>query len=802
MLGRINLRRRWRAAAALASIIGFAGTVVFAAVVGAQRTSTSFERFREYSRSADVEVLVDGRSATETDLRALERMDEIRDVARLQTYALLVGGEFIPTAAAQDERFGTVVDRPRVIRGRVPESTEPNAVAIGETLAEKMGIDAGDKLPVQSYTPEQVEAVFRGEDITEPQGPELNLDVVGIVRRPLDLAGRGAVGGVLVPTPAFNERYGIELGTFQNLVLRVRTHDGADDVPAVVERARELFGDSELFDVQSLGIETEGVRDAVGVLTFALALFATIAGVASAIFVALIAARQVRGTEEDQVTLTGVGMTRQSRVLAAALPVIVAGIGGALLATMGAVLASPLLPIGVARKADPDVGVHVDWIVLGFGVIAIVILVAIVAITTAWTMTRASHATREPPHAAGSAAGRFASHRGLAPAPAIGVGLALDAGRGARRAPVCSALVGVLLGAVGVAAVLVFSASLDHVVRTPASYGWSWDTLVLGNDENFPVAEPGQPCGAYESNAVRDPAFSAVASVCVFNVEVDGRPLTSWSFEPRRGVIEPTAIAGRAPSAADEIALGRETMRALGKRIGDRVTVQGPAASGEYVVVGQVVLPSPTSLDPQPLDDTAAFTGAGLTRVLPAERGTDDFHTVARLAPGTNVSALSRDANGFIEFRSGLGVEPTVPLEIERIRQVDQLPALLGLFLALLAGVTVAHALLSSVRRRGRDLAVLRVIGFNRRQVRAILASQATTYALIGGLIGIPLGILVGQRVWRAVAENLGVSTDAHLDVLAFLAVALLALVAANLLGAFAAWRALRARPAEALAAE
>jgi predicted lysophospholipase L1 biosynthesis ABC-type transport system permease subunit len=801
MLGRINLRRHWRAAAALSLLIGFTGTVVLACAAGARRTSTSFERFQEYSRSADVEVLVDARTASDADLRAFEQSEEVRDVARLRTFAINVGDDMLPTAAALDERFGTIVDRPRVIEGRDAHPSAANEVAIGETLAARMGIRPGDKLPLLSYSPQQVEDILQGGDLTPPSGLALELDVVGIIRRPLDLASRGATGGVLVMTPAFAEQHSEDIGSFPNLVLRVRTRNGAADVPAVVERARQMFGDSEFFDVQSLGIEVEGTRDAIDVLTVAIALFAAIAGVASAVFIGLIAARQVRRAEDNQIALSSLGMTRASRVSAAAMPVVLAGIGGAVLAAIGVVLASPALPIGVARRADPDVGIHVDWVVLGLGFAAIVLLVAAIAVTAALSTTRASRATPSDPGVAGSPFTRLARQAGFAPAPAIGVGIALESGGRSRHIPLRAAMVGVLLGATGVSAALVFGASLNRVVETPAAYGWSWDVVVFPESEEVPSTEAGAPCGATERRATHDPLFSAVTAVCVFNVEVDGRPLTAWSFQQQRGVIEPTTVRGRAPRTADEIALGGETMRALDKRIGDSVTVQGPAESADYVVVGQVVLPSPEGFDPQALDDTATLTGAGLARVLPADR-VDEFHMVTRLAAGTNTATLPRTPDGTIVLDSGEVVESSLPLEVERLQQVDRLPLLLAIFLALLATTAVAHALLSSVRRRGRELAVLRVIGLSRAQVRTILASQATTYAIVGGLIGIPLGILVGQWVWGAVAENLGVSTDAQLPIIAFVVIGLAVLVVTNSVGAFAAWRALRVRPAEALAVE
>lgn len=50
------------------------------------------------------------------------------------------------------------------------------------------------------------------------------------------------------------------------------------------------------------------------------------------------------------------------------------------------------------------------------------------------------------------------------------------------------------------------------------------------------------------------------------------------------------------------------------------------------------------------------------------------------------------------------------------------MPLLLGVSPGVLALLTIAHPLITSVRRRHRDLAVLRVIGFTRVQVCATVA--------------------------------------------------------------------------------
>jgi ABC-type antimicrobial peptide transport system permease subunit len=75
-------------------------------------------------------------------------------------------------------------------------------------------------------------------------------------------------------------------------------------------------------------------------------------------------------------------------------------------------------------------------------------------------------------------------------------------------------------------------------------------------------------------------------------------------------------------------------------------------------------------------------------------------------------------------------------------------------FLALLALGAVGHALVTAVRRRRHDIAVLRALGMTRRQSRTTVITQATVVSLIGLAVGAPLGVALGRTIWRYVADT------------------------------------------------
>ena len=111
-----------------------------------------------------------------------------------------------------------------MIRGRAANLERADELAIGEGLADQLDVEVGDRLTFPTYSPADIAAIRSNNNVLpQPSGPTVSFRVVGIVRRPLDLGGRGAAGGVVVLTPAFYERYRDQIGTFAGSLLRVRT---------------------------------------------------------------------------------------------------------------------------------------------------------------------------------------------------------------------------------------------------------------------------------------------------------------------------------------------------------------------------------------------------------------------------------------------------------------------------------------------------------------------------------------------------------------------------------------------------
>jgi ABC-type lipoprotein release transport system permease subunit len=140
--------------------------------------------------------------------------------------------------------------------------------------------------------------------------------------------------------------------------------------------------------------------------------------------------------------------------------------------------------------------------------------------------------------------------------------------------------------------------------------------------------------------------------------------------------------------------------------------------------------------------------------------------------------------------------------DVRNLQRVANLPGLLAGLVALLALGTVTHTLVTSVRRRRRDLAVLKALGFTRGQVAATVCWQATTFAVVALAVGLPLGVAAGRWAWQLTADTLGVHSSPVVPLAAMAAAAAGTVLAANLVAAVPGRAASRLRPAVALRSE
>lgn len=800
---RAELRHRWRATVLLAVLVGLAGGVVLAAVAGARRTDSAMDRFLTYNRPLNVYL-----QAGNLDLKAVERLPQVADSDQGAYMALTPS---TATGAPDLEALGSInpwismrghtgvtSDRFLLVTGRPADPTRPLEVVVDETLAARRRLRPGATLRMWGYAPQQVEQILSGIQAVAPKGPALDLAVTGVVRRPQDLAPVAADQDVvylgtddLYLTPAFWRAYRTRVGNL-GAGESFRLRGDLRDLDAFTAAVRRVPGGKQAAVLAGSDAERAAARARrpIHVQALALLLFAALTAIASLLVVGQSIARQVQLEAADHPTLLALGMTHGQLAAVALARAALVGTGGALLAAALAALASPLAPIGLARQAEVDPGWSADAPVLILGAIGVLVAVLARAGLTTWGLSRSvAGGGGEPAPRRPSQVAEWLARAGAPPSAVTGVRLALEPGRIAGGVPARTATVGAVVAVAAVAASLTFGASLDRMVRTPALQGWNWDVVV----GNYHDQQDISPRGALLAHNQLVSGYSSVTSADQ-PLRIGGLDIPPVGVGAIKGAVLPRMLAGREARSADELALGRATLRRLGRALGDVVEVEGSGRPRRMRIVGEVLVPAWYS--DTTMNRGAVLTMDGLQALFP---GAFPTQFLVDYAPGVD------EGTAFASLRRDFGrtvLRALPPDEVENLRRVRGLPSALAALLVLLGVATVGHLLVTSVRRRRRDLAVLKTIGFVRRQVAATVAWQASTLAAVALLLGLPLGVAAGRWAWILVNQGVGSLADPLIPAMPLLLATPVVVLIANLVAAVPARSAAAIRPAVVLRSE
>ena len=801
-----EIRVRWPGWVALALLAGLAGGVVLTAAAGARRTDSAYPRFLTVSKASDVLVSPAGNGAGGYD-KALARLPgaaAVAPVVGLQALPPGPGGKLDGGAvvmAPLDGRVGRTLEIPKMLAGRQPRPNRPDEVMINEIGAQALHVRVGSRLEM-------------GAVAGSGSGPVRRLSerVVGI------MVQRGSVVPVTqldaVPSIVASEALFRELGpgylAFDGAYVKLRP---GTTVSEFSNRAQALASKypatgGQVF-VADLAAQAAAVERSIRPQAVALGLFALVLAVTALLVVGQAASRQLLAASRDNGALAALGMTRGQLLAAGLIEVAVAVAAGAALACGVAVAASPLMPIGPARTAEPDPGLSVDVPVLAVGFAATVILLLARVAWPAWRLASARHAAgRDAAGAPGrrsQAAERLA--RAGAPVSAVtGLRLAFDPGQGRTAVPVRSALAGLVLSVAAVAAAVTFGANLLHLVHTPRLYGQTWDAEV---DLGFGGFTPQQ----FERLTAHVPGLSGWTYGVHGTVTIGNTVIPAIGLVPGRGpVASPTLLSGRLPHSAREIVLGTSVLRQIGKSIGQSVPV-APAGSpaAPAAIVGRAIFPyfgqgGYTTTD---LGEGAVVTPAALMpQSSAAAAGSGYNFALLKFAPGPRHAADIAAFGRAMARYCATVQQPTCVITDQRpngasnYARIDATPEVLAGVLAVLGLAVLAQFAMSSARRRRREFAILKTLGLLRRQLAAIAAWQVTALTALALLAGLPLGVAVGHWAWALFANEVGLSTAALTPVtlvLFMVPAAILAAVAVTLpAGRYCA----RLSPAAALRSE
>jgi FtsX-like permease family len=787
---RAGVRRRWRAWVALAVLVGLFAAVVMALAAGARRTDSAYPRLLTWSRAPDLMFYTDSQeSATfaNPSVASIEQLPAAATAAAVSSYTVLSPGD-AEIYAPQTNAIPDVFFRRKILSGRLPDPGRVNEADVSFTLAQQHHLRVGDWFRLTLLP-------LRGRP------PVVRFRIVGIDAAPSEFPPQTGSGINLVwATPAF---YRHEQGQplTDGIAVAMRLRRGAADLPVVVGEAQRLAAGKLVLEYP-LAIQAVNTERSIHLLAVALWLLAALISLVGLLITGQLMARLSFVESDDYATLRALGMSQRQLLAAALGRAALIGAGAGAVGAALAVALSPLFPVGLAAIAEPHPGLDADPLVLAAGFLGAIVVTAACAVWPAWHAA-ADHSTGPAPAPRPSRGWQAvaAATASFSTVPAMmGVRLALRRGTGRSALPVFSTVTGAVVGVAAVSGALVFSASLGHLFSQPSLYGVTWDASVqsLGNDTQTGI----QPA---VSAVASDPLVGAWATgFAGAPIQIDGTSADAMAMSPgHRGSLQPVVTQGRLPQRAGEIALGVRTLAAVGGRLGGTVSVSlGGGQRSEARIVGIAVFP--TFSDTLSLGKGSAITAGELDRLLPRGASLPAPDTMlVRFRPGMDpavgVAALAARLDRRGPFDAQLASTPT---DLANFGRVQAMPLLVGVALGALAVLTITHLLITSVRRRRRDFAVLRAIGFTRGQIRGAVAWQAETLMAAALVSGIPAGIVCGRVAWLVFAHQLGIVAHPDVPLLLTVALAAGALVLAVVVAALPGEAAARANPSTALRSE
>ncbi|MGB9112374.1 MAG: FtsX-like permease family protein [Acidimicrobiales bacterium] len=826
-----TFRRRWGGYLSIVLLIGLIGGIAIGSVAAARRTQASYSTFLATTKPSDMSLSSVFAPNLTKDLERLPGVERVEAASSSltafplsRTGAPIIGpaslsGELSTIGSINGEYFDQ--DRVTVTAGRMADARRADEFVATAEAERLLGWHVGEAITMGFYTLAQSSERAFGTPKVKPT-LRLDMKLVGTVvfnnEVVLDDVDRYPTFSLF--TPALTRHF--SSGTiYASYGLKLR--DGSRGVSAVEQEIVAALPKGTTYSFHVTSIVVGQVDRTVKPEAIALGVFGAIALLAALLIALQMIARQLQARDEDHEVLRAVGASRAVVMGEGLFGTVGAVLLGSLLAVGVAIALSPLSPIGPVRGVYPSPGIAVDPAVLGFGLLAMVVGIGVPAVALAHHWAPGPRRERSAGAERVSSFARLAANSGAPVSAVAGLRFALEPGRGRTAVPVRSALFGTTLAVLIVAATLTFGSGLSTLVSHPALYGWNWDYALASN-----YLVPPQAASLVD----KDPDVAASSDISFANAQIDGQTVPII-LATTHAHVTPPMLSGHPLEANDQIVLGAATLVQLHKRVGETVlasygtTKDAPVyvPPTRLLIVGTATLPAvgnsqtlhtsmgvgamiPVGIEPPAFqkflhspDPTLNGPTMVLIRFRRGVRTAQALASLHRIADAGN-KAFAAVPNGGAAGASVVVLPVQYPAEIENYRTIGATPLLLAGGLAIGAVAALGLTLAASVRRRRRDLALLKTLGFTQRQLAACVTWQSTVAVVIGVVVGIPLGIALGRWLWVLFAHDIYAVPRATVPALLLVYVGLGAVVLANVVAAVPGRYAARTSTALVLRAE
>ena len=803
-----TFRVRWSGYVTIILLVGLLGGLSMASIAGARRTQSSFATLMARANSSQLFGLTGvynptiGQVGYSASLnKRIEHLRYVKDVKSLIDMNLIVlnaKGAVVPASEGQSmtgslngEQF--TQDSVLITNGRLPNPKKINQFAMDSATTKQFGFHLGQVVTFVAFSNKEV-------GLLENLSPQAALKKLKpVLRFQATLVSTGAVqphdllqdqvdqgnGSVVLFTPALAKR--LVNCCVNTSLAALQLVGGTAHQNQVESEIAKTLPKGLPYDFNTVSQIESTAAQTLRPESIALGVFGLIAALAMLVIAGQVISRRLRFNATDLTVLRALGATPSTTVVDGLVGIAMSIIAGSILAGIVAVVLSPLALLGPIRPYIPN-GVDVDWTIIGIGVVVTMLVFLSLAVAFAFRVTpRRSIAQRQIARFRGSSAARLAANVSMPVSAVTGMRFALEPGTGRNSVPVRSAILGTVFALMIVTSTITFGASLHTLISKPSLYGWNWTYEMNGGGGLGDI--PAKPAAQLLDESKY---LSAWSGVYFGLLKIDGQDVSVMGASPHARV-SPPILAGHGYNDVNEIVLGTATLHQLHKQVGDSVEVSTGGVSTKLRIVGTATLPT---IGTGGADHLEMGSGAILSyKLIPAnQRNLFDVTPgpnaiLVRVKPGVNHRAALHSLSAILVKLGGNGNGAQAqgvqrPAQIINYGSLGSTPVVLGGALAVGAVVAMGLTLITSVRRRRRDLALLKILGFTRRQLAAAIAWQSSVATAIGTVIGVPLGVVLGRFLWDLFAHEIYAvpSPDVPLSSVALIVVS--ALVLANLVAA------------------
>ena len=476
------------------------------------------------------------------------------------------------------------------------------------------------------------------------------------------------------------------------------------------------------------------------ILTGVLSAFSVFALAATVAIVATLVTGIVISAYREIGIMKAIGFMPAEVVGVFALQIVIPALAACVLGIpLGTIVSQPLLANSshaLGLSYTPTFSIGLDLMLFAGGLLVVAAAATLPALRAGLLKPIAAIAKASAPRGATGRVLRRSAARARLPRPLVlGIGDAF-----ARPLRAALTLLTVLLGVATVVVAIGLPRSFELINNSETGAGRY--QVVVTRTSAYPDSEVMRVLNA-------QPETARVVALAGQNVAVPGvaDPVNTRLFRGDSTHIGLMLIAGRWFAAPGEVLAPGALLRDAHLKIGDTFTGLAGGQALQLRVVGEVY----------DISNLGHSLFMDLTTMATVKPAVEPYQYDVTLTPGADVASYVRRVAA--AQPDLIDVHASDTSIITPVKIIDLVLLVLAAVLALIGIGGVFNTLLLNTRERIRDTATLKALGMSPRQVIAMVAASAALLALVGGLVAVPVGLVLHHVLNDVISSSAGNDT-------------------------------------------